>query len=172
MLPSEDIIDGLIGYYFEYCNWIYRHVNQPTFAHHWERYKNGTSPDRLILATACALMGVATHYLPAQHRLMEGFHETHEEMGNKFFEVSGLALARRQAETKAYTLELVELLLLRSHFLTLAKTDTEDIWAIRGELVSIAMAMGLHRDPGKWRMHRDVAERRRWAWWHIVLLER
>jgi len=32
--------------------------------------------------------------------------------------------------------------------------------------------MGLHRDPGKWRMHRDVAERRRWAWWHIVLMER
>ena len=32
--------------------------------------------------------------------------------------------------------------------------------------------MGLHRDPDKWRMHREVAERRRWAWWHILLLER
>jgi hypothetical protein len=32
--------------------------------------------------------------------------------------------------------------------------------------------MGLHRDPGRSRYSRDVAERRRWAWWHIILLER
>ncbi|KAJ3566969.1 hypothetical protein NP233_g6672 [Leucocoprinus birnbaumii] len=54
------------------------------------------------------------------------------------------------------------------------KNDSEEIWTIRGELVTIAMAMGLHRDPSKWRKRFDqtMAERRRWAWWHIVLLER
>jgi hypothetical protein len=172
MLPSLEVIDGLIGYYFEYCNWIYRHVNQTTFTHQWQRFKTGSSADRIVLATACAIMAVATHYLPLQHHLLEGFQETHEAMGHKFFEVSTMSLQRRQAETKVYNLELVELMLIRCHYLTLLKTDSEDIWYVKGELVTIGTAMGLHRDPGKWRMHRDTAERRRWAWWHIILLER
>ncbi|KAJ6627401.1 fungal-specific transcription factor domain-containing protein [Mycena sp. CBHHK59/15] len=172
LLPSVDIIDGLITYYFEYCNWIYRHINQVSFLHHWERYKNGSSPDRTILATACAVMAIATYYLPAQHRLLDGFPETHEELGLKYFDVSTTALHRRQSETKTYSLDLIELLLIRCHYLTTAKRDSEEIWHAKGEIVTIGTAMGLHRDPGKWKMHRDVAERRRWAWWHIVLLER
>ncbi|THU83923.1 hypothetical protein K435DRAFT_688579 [Dendrothele bispora CBS 962.96] len=172
MLPSVEVIDGLITYYFEYCNWIYRHVNQQAFTQNWERFKSGTSADRLILATACAIMSIATHYLPAQHRLLENFSETYEQLGQKFFEVSTQSLQRRQQETKTYNLELVELLLIRSHYMVLLKTDSEEIWHIVGELVTIATAMGLHRDPGKFRLHRDIAERRRWAFWHIVLLER
>ncbi|KAJ7122854.1 fungal-specific transcription factor domain-containing protein [Mycena epipterygia] len=172
VLPSVDIIDGLISYYFEYCNWIYRHVNQVSFLLHWERYKNGSSPDRTVLAIACAIMALATYYLPAQHRLLEAYPETHEELGLKYFDVSTTALHRRQADTKMYSLDLVELLLIRSHYLTTSKRDSEEIWHAKGEIVTIGTAMGLHRDPGKWKMHRDVAERRRWAWWHIVLLER
>ncbi|TFK74442.1 hypothetical protein BDN72DRAFT_53904 [Pluteus cervinus] len=172
LLPSLEIIDGLINYYFEYCNWIYRHVNQASFMDHWERYKTGSSADRLTLAIACVIMAVATHYLPAQHPLLEDQGETIAERGAKFYDIAVKALARRQEETRTYTLELVELLLIRTHYLVMSKTDSEDIWSLRGELVTIAVAMGLHRDPGKWRMHRDVAERRRWAWWHIILLER
>lgn len=172
LLPSVDIIDGLITYYFEYCNWIYRHINQASFLHHWERYKNGSSPDRTILATACAIMAIATYYLPTQHRLLEGFPESHEELGLKYFDVSSTALQRRQADTKTYSLDLIELLLIRCHYLTTAKRDSEEIWHAKGEIVTIGTAMGLHRDPGKWKMHREVAERRRWAWWHILLLER
>lgn len=172
LLPTIEIIDGLIVYYFEYCNWIYRHVNQATFSRSWERFKNGVNSDRIILALACAIMATATHYLPTQHPLLESLPETHEQLGQKFFDVSTQALKRKQQETKSYSLELVELLLIRSHYLNMLKNDSEEIWHIRGELVAIGTAMGLHRDPGKWRMHRDVAERRRWAWWHIVLLER
>ncbi|KAF8897168.1 fungal-specific transcription factor domain-containing protein [Infundibulicybe gibba] len=172
MLPSLEIIDGLISYYFEHCNWIYRHVNQPAFNHHWERFKSGASADRIVLATACSMMAVAVHFLPAQHHLLEGFNESHEEIGLKFYEVSGTALQRRMSDSRAYSLELVELLLNRTHYLTLSKNDTEEIWHIKGEVVTIGLALGLHRDPGKWKMHRDVAERRRWAWWHIILLER
>ncbi|KAJ6538959.1 fungal-specific transcription factor domain-containing protein [Mycena capillaripes] len=172
VLPSVEIIDGLINYYFEYCNWIYRHVNQASFLHHWERYKNGSSPDRIVLATACVIMALASYYLPPQHRLLEGYPETHEELGLKYFEVSTTALQRRQADTKTYSLDLIELHLIRCHYLTTTKRDSEEIWHAKGEIVTIGTAMGLHRDPGKWRMHRDVAERRRWAWWHIVLLER
>ncbi|KAF9482002.1 hypothetical protein BDN70DRAFT_854145 [Pholiota conissans] len=172
LLPSLEVIDGLIAYYFEYCNWIYRHVNQVAFLQQWEKYKTGAKADRIVLSTACVIMAIATHYLPAQHHLTEKFTETHEEIGAKFFEVSGTSLQRRNAETRTYNLDLVELLLIRAHYQTLSKADSEEIWHMRAELVSIGTAMGLHRDPGKWRMHRDVAERRRWAWWHIILLER
>jgi hypothetical protein len=117
-------------------------------------------------------MAVAVHYLPRGHQLLDGFVETHEEVAYKFIEVSRTALRRRQADTRTYTIDLVELLLCRCHYLTFCKTDSEEIWSVKGELLSIGMAMGLHRDPGKFKMHRDVAERRRWAWWHIILLER
>ncbi|KAG5654658.1 hypothetical protein H0H81_009906 [Sphagnurus paluster] len=172
LLPAIEVIDELIVFYFEYCNWIYRHVNQPSFTQAWERFKNGTSADRIILATACVMMAVATFYLPVHHPFLQSFQETHAEIGHKFYEVATTALSRRLAESRTYSLELVELYLIRGLYQTLSKNDTEEIWHIRGELVTVGMAMGLHRDPGKWRMHRDVAERRRWAWWHIVLMER
>ncbi|KAF8974707.1 fungal-specific transcription factor domain-containing protein [Flammula alnicola] len=172
LLPPLEVIDGLIEYYFEYCNWIYRLINQPNFMTQWEKYKSGAKADRIVLSTACTMMAIATHYLPAQHHLLEKFQESHEDIGLKFFEVSSTSLQRRNAESKAYSLELVELLLARAHFHTLSKAESEEIWHVRGELITIGTAMGLHRDPGKWRMHRDVAERRRWAWWHIILLER
>ncbi|KAF8914142.1 fungal-specific transcription factor domain-containing protein [Gymnopilus junonius] len=172
LLPALDVIDSLIKHYFDYCNWIYRHVNETSFVHHWEKYKSGTKADRVVLATACAIMAIATHYLPAQHPILEKFTEPPEEVGLKLFDVSTSSLRKHNAESRAYTLELVELLLVRTHFQSLSKADSEEIWHVKGELISIGTAMGLHRDPGKWRMHRDLAERRRWAWWHIVLLER
>ncbi|KAI5982288.1 fungal-specific transcription factor domain-containing protein [Pisolithus marmoratus] len=171
-LPSVEIMDGLVTYYFEYCNWIYRHVNRPAFTAAWERFKAGTSADRVTLATLCNIMAVAVHYLPPNHRLVSDLNETHEELGRKFYEVMRTALNRHRAECKTYSLELVECLLVRCHYLTLSKTDSEEIWTVRGELISIGTAMGLHRDPLKWRMSKEVAERRRWAWWHIILLER
>ena len=172
LLPPLPTIDELVTYYFEYCNWIYRHVNRPAFSTAWERFKSGTSADRLTLATVCNIIAVAVHYLPPNHRLVSDLGETHEEMGRRFHEVMRTALTRHRAECKTYSLELVECLLIRCHYLTLSKTDSEEIWTVRGELISIGTAMGLHRDPLKWRMSKELAERRRWAWWHIILLER
>ncbi|KIY71772.1 hypothetical protein CYLTODRAFT_418491 [Cylindrobasidium torrendii FP15055 ss-10] len=172
LLPSLETIDNLIAFYFDSCNWIHRHVNQVGFLAIWDRFKKGHTADRIVLATACVIMAVAVHYLPMSHPIHANLEESYEAQGNKFFEVSQAALRRRQEETKKYSVELVELLLIQSHYLSLAKSDTELVWQLRGELVSIATALGLHRDPGKFNMSRDVAERRRWAWWHVVLLER
>src|SRR5215472_17132086 len=59
LLPSLDVIDGLIDYYFSYCNWIYRQINDSVFMQNWIKYKSGASSDRLVLATASCIMGVA-----------------------------------------------------------------------------------------------------------------
>ncbi|KAF9569447.1 hypothetical protein CPC08DRAFT_701929 [Agrocybe pediades] len=173
LLPPLETIDGLIGFYFEYCNWIYRHVNQVTFLQQWDRYKTGNTADRIVLSTASVIMAIATHYLPKQHPLLEKVLDTPGDFGARLFDVSTSALKRHSAESqRPYTLEYVELLLVRTHYYSLAKKEGEEVWHIKGELFTIATAMGLHRDPGKWKMNRDLAERRRWAWWHIILLER
>jgi hypothetical protein len=169
-LPHTSIIDGFVDFYFEYCNWVYRHVNLPAFMAAWARYKSGGA-DRIVLATVCMIMAVTLHYLPAGHELLRALPSDIEELGTHFYNIMRLALQRRQAESRAYTLGLVELLLIRIHYLMLSKIDSEETWHVKGELVNIATAMGLHRDPGK-EMLLEVAERRRWAWWHIILLER
>ncbi|KAI0270743.1 fungal-specific transcription factor domain-containing protein [Gloeopeniophorella convolvens] len=171
-LPHASVVDGLVEFYFEYCNWVYRHVNHRAFMTAWARYKSGAVADRIVLATVFMIMAVALHYLPADHDLLRALPPDIEELGTRFYNVMRLALQRRQAESRAYTLELVELLLIRCHYLTLSKIDSEEIWHVKGELVNIATAMGLHRDPGKQKMSLEVAERRRWAWWHVILLER
>ncbi|KAI5116072.1 hypothetical protein M0805_002918 [Coniferiporia weirii] len=172
-LPAIHVIDGLVDYYQNFCNWMYRHVHIGAFSAAWARFKDSASADRLVLATLSVVMAVAVRYLPERHALLSALpHGTREEIGERFYHVACEALARYRAESRALSLELVELLLIRTHYLTLSKNESEEIWSIRGELVSIGTAMGLHRDPTKWRMSRELAERRRWAWWHIVLLER
>jgi hypothetical protein len=172
LLPDLHIIDGLVDFYFENCNWIYRHVYPATFQAAWGRYKSGHTAHRLVLATLCVIIAVAIRYIPESHALLVSLSSTREQLGQRYYEVARDALSRYRAESRSLSLELVELLLIRTHYLTLSKNDSEEIWAIRGELMSLGTAMGLHRDPEKWSMSRETAERRRWAWWHIILLER
>jgi hypothetical protein len=177
LLPKMHVLDGLIEYYFEYCNWIYRTVDKPSFYVAWKKYKYGGSPCRLVLATVSVIISLAIRYLPVGHELLASlpvlpYESAYLELTQRYYAVMKQALVRYQDETKAYTLELVELLLVRCNYLTFAKKDPEEIWAVKGQLMTIGTAMGLHRDPGKSRYSNEVAERRRWAWWHIYLLER
>ncbi|KAG9011136.1 hypothetical protein FRB90_007456 [Tulasnella sp. 427] len=51
--------------------------------------------------------------------------------------------------------------------------DAEKIWQLRGRLVSLALELGLHRDPGRWAAISDMdRERRREAWWNMLWVER
>ncbi|KAK7696574.1 hypothetical protein QCA50_001232 [Cerrena zonata] len=177
MLPPVHTVDGLIEYYFEYCNWIYRHVNHQAFLAAWDRFKNGIDGDRIILATVCILISLTVRYLPDGHALLNSLAGTVEDIGRKYYDIMLDALDKHNREMRkdggrGYTLELVELLLVRCHYLTYAKEDPEETWRVRGELVSVGTALGLHRDPGNSRFPKLLAERRRWAWWHIILLER
>ena len=178
MLPPLPQIDGLVDYYFEYCNWIYRHVNQQAFLRNWSRFKGGHGGNRVVLATVCILVLLAVRYLPNGHALLSSLPNITEEMEMRYYSVMREALQRhfrdlrRDGLGKGYTLDLVELLLVRSHYLTFAKEDPEETWSVKGEVMNIGTAMGLHKDPGDTRFTREEAERRRWAWWHIILLER
>lgn len=178
LLPPIHTVDGLIDYYFEYCNWIYRHVNQLALLRNWNRFKSGNGGDRVVLATVCILILLAVRYLPNGHALLASLPGTSDELEARYYGVMREALQRHKRDLrrdgmgKGYTLDLIELLLVRSHYLTFAKEDPEETWSVKGELVNIGTAMGLHKDPGDTRFNREEAERRRWAWWHIILLER
>lgn len=178
LLPPLHTIDGLIDYYFEYCNWIYRHVNQQAFMRNWDRFRGGHDGNRVVLATVCILILLTVRYLPNGHALLTTLPGSSEELETRYYGVMREALQRhfrdlrRDGLGKGYTLDLVELLLVRSHYLTFAKEDPEETWSVKGEVTNIGTAMGLHKDPGDTRFSLDEAERRRWAWWHIILLER
>lgn len=132
----------------------------------------------MILATVCILILLAVRYLPKGHPLLASLPGSTEELATKYYGVMREALERHQRDLrkdgmgKGYSLDLIELLLVRSHYLTFAKEDPEETWAIKGELINIGTAMGLHKDPGETRFSRFESERRRWAWWHIILFER
>ena len=137
----------------------------------WVGYKSGAGADRIVLATVCMIMAVALHYLPADHELRRALPPGTEEIGKRLYSIMRLALQRKQAESRGYSLELIELNLIRIHYLMILKTDYEETWHVKGELVNVATAMGLHRDPGKEVLF-EVAERRRWAWWNVLIIER
>jgi hypothetical protein len=171
-LPPSNITEALLTHYFTYCTWQYRHVNEPAFRTGWNRFANGNSSNRLVLATALVIMALALQYLPPQHPILEAFPSSREGTAQQLYATAKIALRRHMEESRVYTLELVELMLVRTHYLAFIKTEPEEMWHVTGELVTMGKAMGLHRDPDKWSMPQDVAERRRWAWWHIILLER
>ncbi|KAI0041997.1 hypothetical protein FA95DRAFT_627873 [Auriscalpium vulgare] len=171
-LPSLTAIDGLLDYYFEHCNWVHRYVNEASFATRWGRYKAGESPCRVVLATVCAMVAISLLYLPEGHELLEGLPAGRDELSVRCYNIMLTVMARDTLDSSSYTLDLVELLLVRSHYLSLTRIDSEEIWYVKGELVNIAMALGLHREPGTWGIPEALSDRRRWAWWHILFLER
>ncbi|VDC00073.1 unnamed protein product [Peniophora sp. CBMAI 1063] len=91
----------------------------------------------------------------------------------QFYDACELALEREKAGSKVHvwTMDFLEVVLGKCHYLGLSRVDTEELWALRGELVSMATALGLHRYPGKNVPHL-VAERHRWIWGNIIFLER
>ncbi|CCM04027.1 uncharacterized protein FIBRA_06184 [Fibroporia radiculosa] len=175
-LPPVEVVDGLIAYYFKYCNWIYRHVDETALLAGWAHYKAGQGSDRLILGTVCVIICLAIYYLPPGHALLNGLPGPIDEHARRYHGVMRVALKRYREESESparmYTLPFVELLLAETHLLAFCRDDPEEIWSLGGELVSIATAMGLHRDPANIDVGSSVAERRRWAWWHIILFER
>ena len=132
----------------------------------------------MTLATAAVLSALVIRYLPPGHELLSSLpaaipsESSYDELSTQYYNIMKTALQRYKDENHSYSLELVELQLVRSHYLAFTKTNVEEIWCVRGELVTVGTAMGLHRDPGRNRHSIETAERKRWAWWHIVLVER
>lgn len=172
-LPDVPIVDGLLKHYFENCTWLNRHLNQRSLQTAWTRFKVSTCTDHLTVSILFVVLAISLHYLPKSHSLAAQLNGGTVSLCEEYYQNSTIALERERANgSKVPTMELVELHLLRACYLSISKVDCEEIWTIRGEVMSIALSLGLHRDPGKWRLSQEQIERRRWAWWNVLQLER
>lgn len=173
-LPDQNIVGHLINHYFEYCNWIYRFVHEPSIRDAWKRFRTGQPMSRVELATVCVVVAITIRYLPLDHGIFHTLRGGAIELGNTYFKVSCDLLERHREITpthRTYTLELVELVLAQTHYLIFSEKRREEVWVLCGDLVTITTAMGLHRDPQN-AFPVETAERRRWAWWNLMLVER
>ena len=176
LLPPLSAIDTVIAYHFDYCTWGKRLIYPSTFHANWKRYKNGDWPDRVMLGMVCVILAITVQFLPRNHRFVEEYTVdcTREELGVKYYDIMLTVLSRRDnsRQPRSYSLDLVELYLIRCHFHTICGIDMEESWVLRGQVVSMCLAMGLHRDPSKWKMTEEVADRRRWIWWNLMMVDR
>ncbi|KAH7343852.1 hypothetical protein B0J17DRAFT_193228 [Rhizoctonia solani] len=172
-LPDVSIVDGLLRHYFENCTWLNKHLNEPSLQTSWTRFKVSTCTDQLTVSILFAVLAISLLYLPKGHPLGTQLGGNVNMLSEEYFQNCTIALDRHRATgPKVPTMELVELHLLRASYLSISKVDCEEIWTIKGEVMSIALSLGLHRDPGKWKLSKEQIERRRWAWWNVVQLER
>lgn len=72
------------------------------------------------------------------------------------------------------TLAFLELQLLLAHYHEVVKLGDsgEQMWVLGHKLVELAIAMGLHRDPGDRDLPEADVAKRRWVWWNILGVER
>lgn len=178
LLPDLSIVDNLINFYYESSTWENRYLNYEAFMSTWSKFKNDSdfqsiyNNDRIFMATVFLIMAIAALYLPSRHQLIAPLNTHPSDLAENYYNQSCILLQRYRMERHPYTLEFVELLLLNTHYQLVTKERCEDLWSSRGELVSVATAMGLHRDPSMWKLPKEEAERHRWAWWNILLTDR
>jgi len=171
-LPDVSIIDTLIDNYFTSSVWIHKHLHEKAFRSTWDRFKlnpSAQSRGHITLATVFCLLAISTQYLQPVDPIITSVPYTQMELGDYYFSIAQTAYTRHRLETKALCMDLIEFLLLKVHYLNISKRDCEAIWTVRGQLLSFGTAMGLHRDPGKWKMSAELMERRRWAWWNTLV---
>ncbi|KZT55333.1 hypothetical protein CALCODRAFT_556496 [Calocera cornea HHB12733] len=174
-LPDVNVADRLITFFFENCTWVHAYIHPASFLPSWERFKSSTCTDHILLATIFIVLALAVLHIPPNDPVLAqlGPGQTPAQIASNYYASSGNALNRhRQGTENSPSLELIEYLLLRTQYLVICKDDGEEVWHIRGEVLSYATALGLHRDPGRWRLNADTVERRRWAWWNTVALGR
>ena len=82
-LPAIHIIDGLVDFYLNFCNWMYRHVHPESFKASWTRFKERASANRLTLATLSLVMAVAVRYLPEGHSLLTALQHRDREVRSR-----------------------------------------------------------------------------------------
>ncbi|KAH9950092.1 fungal-specific transcription factor domain-containing protein [Amylocystis lapponica] len=178
LLPSVWTIDKLLQYHFDNCNWLYGLVDESSVLAGWSRFKSGQNRDRVILCTVVMIVGLTFLYLPNDHELRAKFAVTctPTELCERYYVVVRGALRQIQDEAGSlasiYTEDLVQLLLIKQHYMTFARDDPEEAWSLHGVALNIATAMGLHRDPCTLGHTPTMIGRRRWLWWRILLIER
>ncbi|KAF8335413.1 uncharacterized protein EI90DRAFT_3048299 [Cantharellus anzutake] len=147
-------------------------IDHNAFSEAWARARGSDYTDHLVMATLFLMLAVAVYYLPPRDPLLARLPAPPNVVANRWYNASLIAANRYKKFKNPPDLDWIEMLLLKAQFLSISGADHEEIWGVKCEIGSAALAMALHRDPGAWKMDLEEIQRRRWVWWNYVVLER
>jgi hypothetical protein len=171
-LPSVDLIDRLLEYYFQNCSWITCYIHASVFMPRWAQYKTCKEPSAVTFGTVCEIIAIVAKCLPVGHPLYAELGRSGSEMHKQYHDVLLAADGYHPfIHPHFYSVDLVELLLVRIHYAMITGAQSEDMWSLCRDLVTVGTSIGLHVDPGA-ALDAANTERRRWAWWNLLAIER
>ncbi|RJE21593.1 MAPEG family [Aspergillus sclerotialis] len=170
LVPPREMTDELLSLYLRTFETTYRVLHIPTFLKEYEAYWSGSQPtDMVFLAKLLALMAASSCFYNQETKIngKKSLHET--ATGWTMAVQSWIASVFVSPSVDFHMLQIKCLLMIAGRAIT---ADGDVIWVSAGSLVRSALAMGMHRDPGRLPyMTKYWAEMRRRLWATICELE-
>ena len=170
LVPPRKVADELVNLYLTTFETTYRILHIPTFLKEYEAYWSGSqSTDMVFLAKLLAMMAASSCFYSPETKIN----------GKKLFQetATGWIMAVESWIASVFVSPSVDFYMLQIKCLLMiagqaTAADGDIIWTSAGSLVRSALAMGMHRDPGRLPyMTKFWAEMRRRLWTTICELE-
>ena len=170
ILPKKEVCDRLVASYIDVSETIYRMIHVPTFMDQYERYWNGSFRADHFLPQLLAICSVASRFETKSkgmgHERVEGVHiPTSCALITQWLD--GL----KGKQLVDFTTLQVQLILLQARRMITPRLH--DSWVSFGNVVRLAMTMGMHRDPSEFEPRISVfqGEIRRRLWYSLLDLD-
>ncbi|KEF55725.1 uncharacterized protein A1O9_08475 [Exophiala aquamarina CBS 119918] len=163
-LPPGTLANRLVDLFFEHVHPLYPFVHRPSFIKRLNETYSGMQREIDVpwQATLNLVFAFGSDYLDLT--LTETY-----AMGRCFLQHATELILSVCFDTS--TLEVVQALLLLSCHLQ-SNMQYQRVWTSIGTLYRAAQGLGLHMDPGSWRISSIEKEIRRRIWWGIYSLDR
>ncbi|OQV05070.1 Fungal specific transcription factor domain-containing protein [Cladophialophora immunda] len=163
-LPPVALASQLVDLFFEHVYPLYPFVHRPSFMQRLNETYSGGQRDIDVpwQATLNLIFAFGSDYLDLS--LAETY-----TMSQSFLQHATELILSVCFDTT--TLEVVQALLLLSCHLQ-SNMQYQRVWTSIGTLYRVAQSLGLHMDPGSWRISPIEKEIRRRIWWGIYSLDR
>lgn len=174
-LPDKAMLDPYVALYFQTCETSYRILHEPSFWRSYQAFWERQSNDESLTPFAAILLyilAITKCLQPNDSNVFVGDSAVDRDMALDFIETCDMWLQRqprKQTTLIFFQLHCLSLLAKRLNCLKL-KQD----WVSCGDIIRLAIAAGLHRNPSllsRGRISEFDKEMRRRIWLTIVELE-
>lgn len=174
-LPDKTTLDPQVALYFQTCETSYRILHEPSFWREYQSFWERRSNDESLTPFAAVLLyilAITKCLQPNDGNIFVGDSAVDRDTALDFIETCDMWLqrqSRKQTTLTFFQLQCLSLLAKRLNCLKL-KQD----WTNSGDVIRIAIAAGLHRNPSllsRGRISEFEKEMRRRVWLTIVELE-
>ncbi|EJD06233.1 uncharacterized protein FOMMEDRAFT_119797 [Fomitiporia mediterranea MF3/22] len=178
-LPTLDRATALCNAYIEHVSWYCMPVSQQQLFRELlaATYGQMSSDNRQAEDTHQTFRKLDNHDLAlllvvfACGAACEQYREPKHGDGQQYYRLSRVALGLQPIFARS-SLTTVQVLLLMALYdiVSMRKNNLEETWKVVFMAANIAGSIGLHRDPGRWKLEPKVMERRRNVFWELYLL--